>query len=106
MSLFEKVGPLLQSAQAFLKKKQNATTALAKALLAGEEMRLREALEELGLQIEDAWQQMESQLAPYDVRIIAEDVMVWAELQAVQARLAYLFKWRTQIREALLGLML
>lgn len=106
MSLFEKVGPLLQSAQAFLKKKQTATTALAKALLAGEEMRLREALEELGVQIEDAWQQMESQLAPYDIRIIAGDVTVWAELQAVQARLAYLFRWRTQIREALLGLML
>ncbi len=106
MSLFEKVGPLLQAAQSFLKKKQTATTALSKALLAGEEMRLREALEELGLQIEDAWQQMEAQLGTYDVRIATGDDSVWHELQAVQARLAYLSKWRAQIREALLGLML
>ncbi|MBB5040002.1 hypothetical protein [Prosthecobacter dejongeii] len=106
MSLFEKVGPLLQSVQVFLKKKQTATTALSKALLAGEEMRLREALEELGSQIENAWLQMESQLGPYDARIASGDEHVWPELQAVQARLAYLSKWRAQIREALLGLML
>lgn len=106
MGLFEKLGPLLQSTAAFLKKKQSATTALSKALLASEEMRLREALEELGIGIEQAWQDIESQLPCYDDRIIAGDDSVWPELQAIQARLAYLGKWRAQIREILLGLML
>ena len=106
MGLFEKLGPLLQSAGAFLKKKQTATTALSKALLASEEMRLREALENLGTGIEEAWQALEAQLPLYDDRIAASEDSVWIELQAIQARLAYLNKWRAQIREVLLGLML
>lgn len=106
MGLFEKLGPLLQTSAAFLKKKQGATTALTKALLANEEMRLRESLEELGVQIDDAWQAIESQLSAFDERVTSGDSTVWAELQGVQARLAYLSKWRAQIRETLLGLML
>jgi len=106
MNLFEKLGPLLQTGAAFLKKKQGATTALTKALLANEEMRLRESLEELGILIEEAWQQIEAQLSHYDARMIAGDAGVWSDLQGTQARLAYLSKWRAQIRELLLGLML
>lgn len=106
MNLFEKLGPLLQTSATFLKKKQTATTALAKALLASEEMRLRESLEELGMLIEENWQQIESQLPRYDARISTQDPTVWTELQSIQARLAYLSKWRSQIREVLLGLML
>jgi curved DNA-binding protein CbpA len=106
MGLFEKLGPLLQSSATFLKKKQSATTALAKALLANEEMLLRESLEELGLRIDELWQEIETQLGPYDSRIAESDASVWPELQGIQARLAYLAKWRAQIRENLLGLML
>lgn len=106
MSLFEKLGPLLQVSAVFLKKKQTATSALAKALLAGEEMRLRESLEELGMLIDEAWQQIDGQLKNYDDRIAAEDTCVWSDIQGTQARLAYLSKWRAQIREVLLGLML
>ncbi|MEN3940646.1 J domain-containing protein [Prosthecobacter sp. SYSU 5D2] len=106
MGLFEKLGPLLQASASFLKKKQSASTALAKALLANEEMRLRESLEDLGLRIEELWQQIEAQLDVYDSRIAESDASVWPELQGIQARLAYLSKWRSQIREVLLGLML
>lgn len=106
MNLFEKLGPLLQTSAGFLKKKQAATTSLAKALLANEEMRLREALEELGLLIDEAWKAIDGQLSNYDERIVADDTGVWVELQVVQARLAYLSKWRAQVRELLLGLML
>lgn len=108
MGLFEKLGPLLQQAGAFLKKKQAATSALARALLANEEMRLREALEELGLRLDEAWRAHEAALPMLDERLAQnpEDAAAWSELQAQQARLAYLAKWRAQVRETLLGLML
>lgn len=106
MALFEKLGPLLQTSTAFLKKKQAASSALTKALLANEEMHLRESLEELNLRIDDVWQQIQAELPNFDERIAKEDASVWLDLQSVQARLAYLSKWRTQIREVLLGLML
>ncbi len=106
MSLFEKLGPLLQTSAVFLKKKQAATSALGRALLAGEEMKLRESLEALGLEIEAGWQPMLAQLGELDARLTAGDAGVWTELQGLQARLAYLSKWRAQIREVLLGLML
>jgi len=106
MSLFEKLGPLLQQVTAFLTYKQAATSALAKALLASEEMRLREELEALNEAIEDEWQRLEAMLPGCDERLAADDSTVWPELQALQAKFAYLTKWRAQIREKLLGLML
>lgn len=106
MSIFEKLGPLLQQTAAFLTRKQAATSALAKALLASEEMRLRESLESLNEDIEDEWQRLESAFPACDERLTAGDNSVWPELQALQAKFAYLTKWRAQIRERLLGLML
>jgi curved DNA-binding protein CbpA len=106
MGLFEKLGPLLQQSAAFLSRKEAATSALAKALLAAEEMRLREALESLNEDIETQWQQLETSLPVCDARLAENDASVWPELQAIQARFAYLAKWRAQIRERLLGLML
>jgi curved DNA-binding protein CbpA len=106
MALFERLGPLLQHSQAFLNKKKTATSALGRALLATEEMTLREALEELNGRIEVQWRAMEERLPAWDARMAAGDAAAWADLQAEQARFAYLAKWRAQIREALLGLML
>jgi curved DNA-binding protein CbpA len=106
MSLFEKLGPLLQTSAALLKKKQASTSALSKALLASEEMRLREALEDLGYNLDEKWQEIEAQLNIHNLLIAQADTSVWPELQTLQAKLAYLAKWRTQIRETLLGLML
>ena len=106
MSLFEKLGPLLQQSATFLSRKQAASSALAKALLASEEMILRESLESLNEAIEEEWQRLESALPSCDVRLAEGDATVWPELQAQQAKFAYLTKWRAQIRERLLGLML
>lgn len=106
MSLFEKLGPLLQQTNAFLARKQAASSALARALLASEELRLRESLEELGTAIEDEWQALESCFLDCDERIAAGDSAAWADLQSLQARLAYLGKWKDQIRARLLELML
>lgn len=106
MASFEKLGPLLQRSQAFSTRKKAASTALARALLSSEEMQLREALEALNESIEEQWQQLESSLSASDTRLQNADPTVWADLQAIQAKFAYLNKWRTQIREQLLNLML
>lgn len=105
MSVFEKLGPLLQETAAFLKRKQAASTALAKALLSSEEFALRERLEALGTAIGEHRQHLESSLPDLDARRVAGTPSVIAELQTAQAHFAYLAKWQTQIREALLGLM-
>lgn len=105
MSLFGQLGPALQNVAAFLKRKQSATSALAKALLAPDEMRLREQLETLGTTLDTERTALLDRLPGFDTRLSAGDTTVLADLQILQARLAYFTKWQTQIREALLSLM-
>jgi curved DNA-binding protein CbpA len=95
MTLFSQIGPQLQNSAAFAKKKQTASSALAKALLAPEEMKLREALEDLGSQIEAKRGEVLASLADASLD----------QLQVAQATLAYFAKWQGQIRESLLALM-
>lgn len=95
MTLFSHIGPQLQNAAALAKKKQTASSALAKALLAPEEMKLREALEDLGSQIEAKRGEVLASLADASLD----------QLQVAQATLAYFAKWQGQIRESLLALM-
>lgn len=95
MTLFSQIGPQLQNAAALAKKKQTATSALAKALLAPEEMKLREALEDLGTQIESKRAEVLGTL----------DQATLDQIQVAQATLAYFAKWQGQIRESLLALM-
>jgi curved DNA-binding protein CbpA len=95
MALFSQIGPQLQNAAALAKKKQAATSALAKALLAPEEMKLREALEDLGTQIESKRTELLATL----------DQATLDQIQVAQATLAYFAKWQGQIRESLLALM-
>lgn len=106
MTIFEKLGPLLQQATALLKRKQAASSALSKALLAPQEMQLRESLEDLAQLIETRRGELDATLPAYDERIAAGDATVWTDLQIAQSKFAYLSKWQAQIREALLGLML
>ena len=95
MTLFSQIGPQLQNAAALAKKKQTATSALARALLAPEEMKLREALEDLGTQIESKRTELLATL----------DQATLDQIQVAQATLAYFAKWQGQIRESLLALM-
>jgi len=105
MSLFSRIGSALQSTTAFLKRRQSATSALAKALLAPEEMRLREELEVLAVQIESERESHLVTLPALDTRLQSGDTAILNDLQNLQARLAYLFKWQHQLREALLSLL-
>lgn len=105
MALFGRVGAALQGVAAFLKKREAATSTLAKALLAPQEMKLREQVEELGIAVDEQREALLAALPALDARLEDGDTSAAVELQTVQARLAYLVKWQGQIREALLGLM-
>lgn len=105
MHVFGRVGALLQNTSTFLKRKEAAASTLAKALLAPEEMKLREQLEELGTEIEAQKEALLISLPALDARLEAGDAQAPADLQSLQARLAYLSKWQAQIRESLLALM-
>lgn len=105
MSLFGQLGPALQSVAAFLKRKHTATSALAKALLAPDEMRLRENLETLGTTLDAERTALLADLPAFDSRLSAGDTSALSDLQILQARLAYFGKWQAQVREALLSLM-
>ena len=105
MTLFGRIGSALQSSAALLKRRQAAASALAKALLAPDEMRLREALEALAVQIESDREAHLAALPALDTRLQSGDDTVLPDLQILQARLAYLSKWQQQLREALLSLM-
>jgi hypothetical protein len=97
MDLFSQTGTALQSAAALVKKKQSASSALARALLAPQEMRLREQIEALNENLEARRSTLLAGLPA-----IEDDL---AALQAAQASFAYLGKWQAQLREALLTLM-
>jgi len=105
MALFGQLGPALQNVAAFLKRKQSATSALAKALLAPDEMRLREQLETLGTTLDAERTALLATLPAFDARLSAGDTTALSDLQILQARLAYFGKWQAQVREALLSLM-
>jgi hypothetical protein len=68
-------------------------------------MRLREQLEELGMQLEAQRTALLETLPALDAGLAAGDSTVLTELQTMQAKLSYLAKWQAQVRESLLGLM-
>lgn len=105
MALFAKLGPVLQSVAAFLKRKQSATSALSRALLAPEEMRLREQLEEIGTTLDSERTALLENLPAFDTQLAAGETKALNDLQILQARLAYLGKWQAQVREALMSLL-
>jgi hypothetical protein len=78
---------------------------LAKALLAGEEMKHREILESLGFEIDAGKKEMEGGLPALDAALANEKADAWKQVAMTQARLAYLAKWQAQVRETLLALM-
>ena len=105
MSLFAELGKAMETTSAFLDRKARATSALAKALLAAEEMQHRETLERLGFEIEQRKNDMQAQLPALDAALTLGESGAWKQLAAMQARFAYLAKWQAQVRERLLALM-
>ncbi|WP_038158752.1 DnaJ domain-containing protein [Verrucomicrobium sp. BvORR106] len=108
MSLFSSIGQTLDASAKIVERKSRAQSALAKALLANEEMQQRERLEELGSSIASRLEEMETVLPELDTRLESDPASLetWKEIASLQARMAYLTKWQAQIRERLLQLMM
>lgn len=104
MTLFDKIAPFVHSIGDHARKRQSATSALAKALLSGEEMKLRETAEERAAELSALRETLESQLPEIDARRAAADAGVMRDMQILQAKLAYLAKWQAQVREAFMAL--
>ena len=98
MGLFMELGKVRPQAEALIEKRRNAQSALAKALLEGQTFALRDALEQVGLSLDDKRKLLES-----EVQQFAEQD--WPRLAEAQARFSYLAKWQAQVRELLLKLM-
>lgn len=91
MDLFVMVGGLLQEADGFIRKQETASSALAKALLEPQSMALQEQLSQLIDAVVQAEQQQRAALANGDLAQIARN-------------LAFLEKWRSQLRQRFAGL--
>jgi len=105
MSLFSALGKALEISAKFIERKAGAQSAIAKALLANEEMQHRESLERMGFEIDQRTKEMEQQLPAFDAEIASEKYSSWAKIAAMQAKFSYLARWQTQVRERLLFLM-
>jgi curved DNA-binding protein CbpA len=105
MTLFSELGKTMEVTSKFLERKARAASAIARAVLAGEEMRHRETLETIGFEIERQKNEMAARLPTLDATIAGGDASVWKQVAAMQARFAYLAKWQSQVRERLLALM-
>lgn len=98
MDLFATLGPALQAAQELERRKTATTSALARALLASEEMQQRESLENAAATIADRLQAVTEAAARWDGSATA--------LAALAREAAFLEKWQAQVREVLTRLVL
>ena len=104
MNLFSRLGALLSRLDTWTQKRDAAASALARALLTGEQMSLQEEVESVLAALDDQRQQRCACLADID-RLRAEDPAAALEpARALRAQFAYLAKWTAQAREALLRL--
>jgi hypothetical protein len=106
MDLFSRLSSVLGKADELAAKTQASSSSLAKALMAPRVLEVREGLEQLASELMSARQKLEDALPLLDDQILAGEEKAWEELQASQARLAYLEKWHSQARQRLMLLML
>lgn len=105
MRVFMGLGPVLQKVEAFARKKQAATSALAQALLAGEQMRAQEQVEEKLAELADLREALEAELPGVDTLRAGGDAAAALErMRVLRAKFAYVGKWQRQAREALMRL--
>ncbi len=93
MDLFAQLGPALAAGKAALERKNAATSALARALVAGDELRAREALEALAARTDALRAGLDARAAAWQSDIQA--------LAALAREAAFLEKWHAQAREQL-----
>lgn len=102
--LFMRQAALHQRLTAFRAQRAAAANPLARALLAGEVASLRRDAESAQTHLDTAHEQRLSDLRALDARWSLRDPARYDQLAAVQRQLAFLGKWRAQLREALFQL--
>lgn len=90
MDLFMQVGSLLQSSDAFLRKKSQATSVLAKALLEAESMETQEQLSDLIAVVEEKVESLTSSFT---------EKLEERALPQLARNLAFLEKWQAQLQQ-------
>ncbi len=93
MDLFATLGAVMQAVHEFERRRNTAATALGRALLASEEMRLREDLEATAATIARRLETVTDATRSWDGR--PESLAAWAR------EAAFLEKWQSQVRDAL-----
>ena len=105
MQVFMRLGPVLQKVEAFAKKRGAATSALVQALLAGEQMRMQEELEERMGELSDLRERLEAEMLEVDaLRGNGDPARAMEAMRVLRAKFAYVGKWQRQTREALMKL--
>lgn len=93
MQLFAEVGKVVQQADAFLSKRKVATSALAKALLAEDEVEVQTQLQSTLGVLTNAQESVELETSSLD------------KLRQIYTRLSFLEKWQQQLNERILALL-
>lgn len=106
MELFAGLSRELDAAAKVTEKRKLASSALSKALLSAEILKVRESLEDINLAISTRMDSYLKLLPTLDNRLALGDYTAWNTLQQIQAKLAYLEKWQSQIRDRLLQLII
>lgn len=105
MDLFARVGAALQAAQQFSRKKGQATSALARALLANEEMQVQETLQSAASALEEQTTALRASLPELDTLRANDPPAAGEQLSALLRQAAFLEKWQTQVRGAFQGML-
>ncbi len=104
MQLFSRLGSLLTRLDGWVKRHETAASALARALLASEQMTLQEEVENVLADLEQQRAELTSRLPETDQLRKVNPPAATAQMRTLRAHFAYLSKWTTQAREALLKL--
>lgn len=104
MDLFASLGGLLARVEAWRKRHEAAGSALARALLSGEQMILQEEVERVLAGMEERKAGLLVRLPEVDEERAKDPARAAVLLRALRAQFAYLAKWQSQAREALLRL--
>ena len=82
-----------------------STSALAKALLAGEEMAFQERIEAMGSELKEVRAGLEAELPKIDALRESGDPEVGRRMSELRARMGYVGRWEAQVREAFVKLL-
>lgn len=105
MRLFSKVGALKADSESLLKRRAAAGSALSKALLEPQVLKLREVGEDVAALLAGELEQLSACFPTLDQAVAEGADDAWVRIAACQAHFSYLTKWQAQVRELLMGLM-